>query len=127
MDRPGPCFSMLVVRGRRAPDTVPPARQVLKVGPGNQEAMERVEKDCEWDRSRAPSARTLFGDTRATAAVLEFLKDTRVGRMLGQIMLAGGPGVEEKELDEIELWAPEEGEGPEISEGEEEDGPGPPL
>ena len=47
--------------------------------------------------------------------------------MPGQIMLVGGPNVEEEELDEIELWAPEEEEGFGISESEEEDGPGPPL
>ena len=47
--------------------------------------------------------------------------------MLGQIMLVGGPDVEEEELDGIELWALEEEEGSGISESEEEDWPGPPL
>ena len=31
---------------------------------------------------------------RATPAVLEFLEDAGVGRMPGQILSAGGPGVE---------------------------------
>ena len=46
--------------------------------------------------------------------------------MSGQIVLAGGPDVEEEELDEIELWASEE-EGSGTNESEEGDGPGPPL
>ena len=77
----------------------------------------------------APSARIHFGNTRATAAVLEFLEDTRTGRMLGQVMLAGGPDVEEEDMEEIDLWAPEEevGTGINESESEEGDGPGPPL
>ena len=38
------------------------------------------------------------------------------------------PDVEEDELEEVELWGPEEeGKGTEISESEEENGPGPPL
>ena len=43
----------------------------------------RVESDCAWERPRAPSVRLLFGDERATPALLEFLEDTRVGRMPG--------------------------------------------
>lgn len=30
---------------------------------------------------RAPSARDMFGDERATEAVLTFLRDTKVGRV----------------------------------------------
>ena len=85
----------------------------------------RAESDCEWGCQRAPSARLLFGDVRATPAVLELLEDTRVGRIPGQILLAGGPDVEEDDLEEIEVWAPEEG-AREIEISEEEDGPGPP-
>ena len=47
-------------------------------------------RDCEWGGSRAPSMRTLSGDTRATAAVLEFLETTRVGRMPGRVLMAEG-------------------------------------
>ena len=73
---------------------------------------------------RAPSVRLLFKDARATPALLEFLEDTRVGRMPGRV-LVGGPDLGEEEMEEVELWAPEEEEGSDIS-SEEEDGPGPP-
>ena len=64
--------------------------------------------------------------------MLEFLEDTRVGRMPGRVLLAGWPDVDEEmeevELwapEKVELWAPEEAEGPDISESsEEEDRPG---
>ena len=60
-------------------------------------------------------------------AVLEFLEDTRVGRMPGWVLLAGGADLDEDEIEEVELWAPEVEEGSDISESsEEEDGPGPP-
>ena len=39
---------------------------------------ERVGKDREWERPRAPVVRLLW-DVRATEAVLEFLESTRVG------------------------------------------------
>ena len=89
---------------------------------------QRVRRDCEWGGPRAPSARLLFGDVRATPAVLEFLKDTRVGRMPGRVFLEGGPDVDKNGLEEIVLWAPEE-EGTRSSgvSEEEEGGPGPPL
>ena len=41
--------------------------------------------------------------------------------------MAGGPDLDEGELEEVVLRAPEEDEGTEVSESEEEDGPGPPL
>ena len=75
---------------------------------------------------RAPSVRLLFKDARATPALLESLEDTRVGRMPGRV-LVGGPDLGEEEMEEVELWAPEEEEGTDISESsKEEDGPGPP-
>ena len=75
---------------------------------------------------RAPSVRTLFRGLRATPAVLEFLEETRVGRMTGRV-LAGGADVEEEGLEDIELWAPEEaGESETSEESEREEGPGPP-
>ena len=76
---------------------------------------------------REPSIRVLFGDERATAAVLEFLESTRVGQMPGQILVMGGPNVEEQDLETLELWAPEDEEGTGISDSEEEDGLGPPT
>ena len=82
--------------------------------------------DC--GRTGAPAVRHLFNDPRATPAVLEFLKDTRMGRMPGQILMTGGPDLEEEDLEAISLWDPEGGgEGSDISSNEEEDGPGPPL
>ena len=67
---------------------------------------------------RAPAVRRLFRP-EATEAVLDFLRDTSVGRLprLAQfgIMEQGSSG-------DLELWAESEGE---ESEGEE-GGPGPP-
>lgn len=77
--------------------------------------------------TRAPVVRRLFNDPRATPAVLEFLEDTRVGKMPGRILMAGCPGLEEKELEELSLRAPEVDEGSDMSSSEEEGGPGPPL
>ena len=58
---------------------------------------------------------------------MEFLGDTRVGRIPGRVLLAGGQDLEEDEMEEVELWAPEEVERSDISESsEEKDGPGPP-
>ena len=81
-----------------------------------------MEKDCEWESPRAPSVRLLFRDERATPALLEFLEDTMVGRMLGLAIL--GVAEEEEDLGEIDLW-PEEGGGG-SDEGGEEGGPDPP-
>ena len=53
----------------------------------------RVEVDCGWGGPRASSARILFRDARATPALLEFVEDTRVGRMPDRVMLAGGGGL----------------------------------
>lgn len=41
--------------------------------------------------------------------------------------MAGGPDVEEEDLETLEMWAPEDEEETEISDSEEEDGPGPPT
>ena len=71
--------------------------------------------------------RALFRDTRATPALLEFLRETSVGRMPSQILLAGGPNVDESDLDEIVLRPPEEEEAESSEDSEEEDEPGPPL
>ena len=37
---------------------------------------------CEWKTPRAPAVQLLFDDVRAAPAVLSFLRDTRVGRMV---------------------------------------------
>ena len=89
--------------------------------PGIQRLWGRVKKGCERESPRAPSVRLLFRDERATPAMLEFLEETRVGKMLGLALM--GLAEEESDLDEIELW-------PEVEEGSDEDGeesgPGPP-
>ena len=69
----------------------------------------------------------LFRDARATPGLLDFLEDIRVGRMPGQILLAGGDVEEESDLEVIELGPQEEQEAGSSGENEEEDGPGPPL
>ena len=59
---------------------------------------------------------------------MEFLADTKVGKMPGRVLLAGGPDLEEEALDSVSLqvmdWT---GIDSEISSSEEDDGPGPPL
>ena len=87
-----------------------------------------MELECEWGGARASSVRRLFGDERAVAAILEFLENTRVGKMPGRILLAGGPDLEEEELEGFSLQVQGEdevGTGSGSSEGEP--GPGHPL
>ena len=50
----------------------------------------RVEKLWKWERPRAPEVRLLFDDVRAAPAVLTFLRDTRVGRIVPQALGEGG-------------------------------------
>ena len=51
-----------------------------------------------------------------------------MGKVPGRILVAGGPDLEEEELEEWTLRAQgDEKEGSGISASEEEDGPGPPL
>ena len=70
-----------------------------------------VAKLCKWERPRAPEVRLLFDDARAAPAVLSFLRDTRLGRMVSVASLR-------------ERWA---GEGVREADSEgEEGGPGPP-
>ena len=70
--------------------------------------------------------RRLFEDERAVPEVLEFLENTRVGKVPGRILLAGGPDLEEEELEGFSLQALVEESGPmgvQVKEG----GPGHPL
>ena len=73
-----------------------------------------------WER--ASSVRLLFQDERAIPAFLDFLRDTKVGRMPG--LAHFGVEVEEK-LEVIEVWSRAGEEGWNGVEGEE-GGPGPP-
>ena len=67
----------------------------------------RVGKDCGWKRPRAPAVRKLWRE-EATEAVLEFLRDTRVGCWTA----SRGAGRPAEEADQ--------------GDGGEEGGPGPP-
>lgn len=86
---------------------------------------QRVRVACGW--GGAPSIRRLFGDERAVPAILEFLGKTSVGKMPGRILLAGGPGLEEEELEGFSMRVLDEEEVTGLSESEEEDGPDPLL
>ena len=44
--------------------------------------MKTVGKTCEWKHPLAPTVRLLSRDERAALAVLQFLRDTKVGRMV---------------------------------------------
>ena len=60
-------------------------------------------------------------------ATLEFLEKTRVGKMPGRILLAGGPDLEEEEIETFSLQVlGEEGGRSEVSSSEEEEGLSPP-
>ena len=87
-----------------------------------------------WQRVRAetgeggaPSISKLFGNEKNTKAILEFLKETRVGKMPGRVLMAGGPDLEEEELEGFSLLVLEEEAETEISSSGDEDGPGPPI
>ena len=87
---------------------------------------QRVRMETGW--GGAPSIRRLFGSEKNVKVILEFLADTKVGKMPGRILLAGGPDLEEEELDSVSLQVMDgTGIDSEISSSEEEDGPGPPL
>ena len=67
----------------------------------------RIRRLCERRGPVTPSVQAMFGDQRATPAVLTFLRDTRVGRMTS----VTPPGEE--------WWGKDDSEG-------EESGQGPP-
>ena len=50
--------------------------------PQIQELWKEVGKRCGWKHPRAPRVALLFGDERATKAVLPFLRKTRVGQLI---------------------------------------------
>ena len=104
---------------------IPPFVRCRRWAPEVRRLWQRVEADCEWLGPRAPTARALFGNPRATPALLEFLDDTRIGRVPSQVQLRGGGERSEEDMEAVELEAPEEDDGTE--ESEEEDEPGPPL
>ena len=87
---------------------------------------QRVRAESGW--GGAPSIRRLFGDERNVKAILGFLEETKVGKMPGRVLLAGGPDLEEEELEgfSLQVLGEEESETG-ISSSEDEDGPGPPI
>lgn len=90
--------------------TVPtsPLCSVPGEGPQIRRLWKNADKDCGWKLPRAPMARLLWKE-KAVEAVLEFLRDTRVG-CRSTVMARIGPPVEEKR---------------DVG-GDEEGGPGPP-
>lgn len=109
---------------RRETDTLPSPGEVLALATRDQATVAEGRGGLRV-RGPSPSVRLLFRDTRATPTLLEFLKDTKVGRMPGQILLAGGGVEDESDLKVIELGLQEEEEAGSSEENEEEDGPGP--
>ena len=59
----------------------------------------RVEKLCEWEIPSSPEVRLLFDDARAAPAVLTFLRDTRVGRIVSQALRRKREGKIGREVD----------------------------
>ena len=60
-------------------------------------------------------------------AILEFLEKTKVGKMPSRILLAGGPDLEEEELDSFSLQVSGEDLETEVSLSGDEDGTDPPI
>ena len=81
---------------------------------------------AETGEGGAPSVRKLFGG-KNTKAILEFLEKTRVGKMPSRVLLAGGPDLEEEELEGFSLLVSEEDVETECSSSGDENGPGPPV
>ena len=87
---------------------------------------QRVRAETGW--GGAPGIRKLFGDERNVKAILEFLEATKVGKMPGRVLLAGGPDLEEEDLEGFSLQVLGEEEiDTEVSSSGDEDGPGPPI
>ena len=81
---------------------------------------------AETGEGGAPSVRKLFGG-KNTKAILGFLEKTRVGKMPGRVLLAGGPDLEEEELEGFSLLVSEEDVETGCSSSEDEDGKDPPI
>ena len=81
---------------------------------------------AETGEGGAPSVRKLFRE-KNTKAILEFLERTKVGKIPSRVMLAGGPDLEEEELESFSLLVSDEDVETEVSSSGDEDGPGPPI
>ena len=93
--------------------------------PEIKELWQKVRLETGWGGS--PSIRRLFGDERNVKAILRFLEKTKVGKMPSRIFLAGGPDLEEEELDGFSLRGTGEDMETDVSSSGDEDGPGPPI
>ena len=62
------------------------------------ELWKSIGKACEWKHPRAPTAGPLFRDERATPAVLQLLRDTKVGSMVA--LASRGEGEEWEGLED---------------------------
>ena len=94
-------------------------------GPEIRELWQKVRMETGW--GGAPSIRKLFGDERNVKAILGFLEKTKVGKMPSRILLAGGPDLEEEDLEGYSLRGTGEDVETEISSSGDEGGPGPPI
>ena len=81
---------------------------------------------AETGEGGAPTVRKLFRE-KNTKAILEFLEGTKVGKMPSRVLLAGGPDLEEEELEGFSLLVSDEDVETECSSSGDEDGPGPPV
>ena len=59
----------------------------------------RIGKLCEWKEPRAQEVRLLFDDVRSAKAVLSFLRDTRIGRIVPQALRRRWEGEKDREKD----------------------------
>lgn len=88
---------MLVVRQRGAAII-----SSSDAGPQIKALWKGVGRACDWRRPRAPTARTLFQDERATPVVSTFLWETKVGGMVLLVAVGGGSGTRTEHLVEVE-------------------------
>ena len=117
---------MFLVREQREADQASFVCEMQAMGPRSQKLMAKSQVGSGW--GGASSIRRLFGDERNVPAILEFLRETRVGKMPRRVLLTGGPDLEEEELDGFSLQVLEEEDAEtEVSSSEEEDRPAPPL
>ena len=61
-------------------DPPSPDRELRGLEASDQEMWKDVDYLCGWKHPRAPRMALLFGDERATRAVLSFLRKTKVGK-----------------------------------------------
>ena len=59
----------------------------------------RVERLCDWEEPRAREVRLLFDDVRAAPAVLAFLREARVRKIVSQALRRRREGEVGREVD----------------------------